>query len=195
MNAPTLQTLEQLVDGELSLEAYRATLAAVERNPAQWKTLAGLFLEAQALRVELAPSVTHSVTILPPREKPLAFSPRSLFAAAACLLLGLGLGTFLPQRPAPPIVDRDPPAPVVEPLVAAAAPLREVSVPVYSAGEVDPLTLWTSSTALPPGVVERAREHNQSVVREFQVVPVSLADGSRIAFPVERVKLVATPTY
>lgn len=193
MNAPSLQTLERLVDGELSPAEYRAAIAAIDAHPEQWQTLAGLFLESQALRLDLAPPVKAPV-VLNPLSSPPKVRVAPVFAAAACLLLGLALGAFLAPRSAPTLA-RDELSPPITEQVAAKPELPEVTVPLYSSGDVDPLALWQSSAALPPGLVEQARAQNVQLQREFQVVPVTLADGSQAAFPVERVKFVQAPTY
>ncbi len=71
---PDPETLDRLVDGELSDEEERALLARLDQIPDGWRRCAGAFLEArcwQRTAQSLASYKTGTAQVpLPPRESP-----------------------------------------------------------------------------------------------------------------------------
>ncbi len=123
-------TLQRLVDGELSPEAYRSVLRALEAEPQHWRRCALLFLEDQALGRDLG-IVRHESEVTPSRVGVAAAGPvgsgRGHFWAALVagfLLAFLGgyyVRSELQQFRAPPrvvpasLAGREAPAPRPEP--------------------------------------------------------------------------------
>lgn len=125
------QTLDQVVDGELDTPRRRRILGQLDRTSDGWRRLGLAFLQAQALREDLA-TMTRPPNQQLPSRSPRRRSRRRSWAApvamAAGLLIGLGLGAMLPgvwpaHRPGPAgivAVDTPPPAP---PAASAAGPV------------------------------------------------------------------------
>ena len=106
------ETLDRLVDGELSGDEYRTVLASLEEADG-WRRCAMAFLEVQALRGELG-ELRQNVDL--PKESKLAaagvqgissgssrpgktlrFDVASLFLIAASFVIAFGLGSALPS--------------------------------------------------------------------------------------------------
>jgi hypothetical protein len=96
--------LQRLVDGELTGDAYRRLLAALDDEPAGWRRCALAFLEAQALGQDL-PLVRRSLETVssnatpPPIQKspPANRTDISWLAIAASFLVAFSLGLLAPR--------------------------------------------------------------------------------------------------
>ena len=105
-NAPGVdqRVLDRLVDGELTGDQERAVLEQLERTPGGWRHCALAFLEARCWRQEvMAMREQMQTPPLPvaqsksPSSTPYPLSWRTVLAAAAVLLIAVGVGTYLPQ--------------------------------------------------------------------------------------------------
>ena len=94
---------DRLVDGEMSAEEYRSTLAGLDDEPGEWRRCAMAFLEAQALKQDLgdlreSAVCTHTQQAAPAKaslpKASLTFAKYwpMLLAMAASFLVAFGLG-------------------------------------------------------------------------------------------------------
>ena len=96
---------DRLVDGELSAQEYRALLASCDADPALWRRCALAFLDAQALRGEIA-GIRRAEAALPTAMPVLQIqrgSPRwlSLLLVAASFVIAFWGGLLVQQEFAP----------------------------------------------------------------------------------------------
>lgn len=105
------ETLDRLVDGELTSDEERELLAQLDQIPNGWRRCALAFLEArcwqQTTHALLARETASTQVALPNRRPPLRLgSPwMSLVALAAVFLVAFGVGTWLPRRDLAPSHD------------------------------------------------------------------------------------------
>src|SRR5437660_9434314 len=109
--------IERLVDGELSVEGYRALLASLDDEPDGWKRCALAFLEDQALAGEMGAIRRRldlreqQVPETPPQKQPRPLDSRvwrqmpMLLAMAASLLAAFALGVVAPRLFSPVMQD------------------------------------------------------------------------------------------
>ncbi len=211
--------LDRLVDGELSPDEYQALLSVLDDEPGGWRRCALAFLEAQALRGELA-AVRQSIAPARPvaapvrKSDPVATWQRPLAVAASMLVaftLGLGLPHLRkfgerPQVSAPPgdIPQRaerpdDPPGPQdSQPREIGSARLvlngpggqsQAGELPIYEYAGDPRAWLGQQQSALPPSLVSDLERRGHRVQRQQQYVPVDLEDGRRAVIPVEAIQI------
>lgn len=214
--------LDRLVDGELAETERRALLIRLEAEPGGWRRCALAFLEAQCWREVFGPIASTTdkpaavpgvpVVLLNKNAAQLAGSSRvprvlhiAVRAAAVFLAFGLGLlvggarrtdttGTEMVHRgPVKPDRNASPALPSAGGQEAASSsglPLREVS-------ESDKNWLAELPPAVPAYLQRQWEQRGYRVETRRQLVPGSLADGRRVAIPVDQVKLhyVGQPVY
>lgn len=96
---------DRLVDGELSAKEYRALLASLDEDPALWRRCALAFLDAQALRGEIA-GIRRAEAALP-TAMPVSLTQRgaprwlSLLLVAASFVIAFWGGLLVQQKLAP----------------------------------------------------------------------------------------------
>jgi hypothetical protein len=96
---------DRLVDGELSPDEYRRTLASLDEEPGGWRRCALAFLEAKALRAELGNiRFAADAQQAPTKERQAGPSRRwswhqlpALMAIAASFLIAFSLGIVAPR--------------------------------------------------------------------------------------------------
>jgi hypothetical protein len=112
------ETLDRLVDGELSPAEYRRVLQALEQQPGAWRKCAEAFLQAQAWQLDMqevraaaeVKPVVSPKTEVPPRASLTGEWLRMLLVAAASFLLAFfGARSYWqaqehPLRPAQPTI-------------------------------------------------------------------------------------------
>lgn len=204
--------LDRLVDGELQGEAYRDLLRRLDRSDEGWKQCALAFLEAQALRKELAGlGERPAAKAAPANDDPLRTEPAGLpswvwpLAMAACVC---GLLFWQAMTPAPPVPDApdrpgiaqtsepEPVKPegmleVTWPEGAGANPRRNVSVPIYAPEDY---------ARLPSDLSQRNREMDAIISRkgrplDHQIVIqyVAMPDGRVAMVPVDVLVFPGSP--
>jgi hypothetical protein len=173
MNAMIERDIDRLVDGELTESERRDLLLRLDLESQGWRRCALAFLEAQCLRaalVEPAPTPI-SRSIVNPSVRPIwkTSARRTALAASVALafLLGWNAHDAKPERAQ---------APPLEPLLEAPRMAKQPANPISPVAFVDP-------------VVERLQQRGFSAEKESRLVPVELADGRRVAMPVQVVRL------
>jgi hypothetical protein len=204
--------IERLVDGELTPSEFRAVVAALDDEPGGWRRCGLAFLEAQALRRELAdvaaavePSQQHRC----PRPAKAREQLPTLLAAAASCLIAFGLGIAAPRlfsprqqeselagnllKPSPLADENATPHQVLRPVgnlrLVMDGPAGESTdagqVPVYETGGDIEQYLGAESPALAPETIEWLRQQGYDVRHEQQFFPAPTDDGRQIIVPVD----------
>ena len=208
--------IDRLVVDELDADARRSLLLQLDAHPDGWRRCALAFLEDQAFRSALTPSVA---TALPDPAPTVAarYARRGFagvvvrYAAAATLLVGFAAGGFRagvasadrveqPQiaRSSGPVSSDAVEVPPAEPgqaigylsLVDPAdgeAPPRQV--PVLEATASNERWLAAQPASIPDYVKAQWERRGYQVEEHRRLVGLDLADGRRVAIPVDEVDL------
>jgi hypothetical protein len=95
---------DRLVDGELSADEYRTLLASLDDEPGGWRRCALAFLEAQAMRRELAGIASANPRHVEPAKRVAELASkqrkvdwRLVLGMAASFIAALALGIMLPE--------------------------------------------------------------------------------------------------
>ncbi|WP_422931096.1 hypothetical protein [Singulisphaera sp. PoT] len=208
---PDDRWIDRLVDGELSPAERAELLKTLDASPDGWRRCALAFLEAQAWRSAMQPSVASSSfdthpweetpeeiqTSRPPRILKLPTQAAALLrtvALAACLFLAFAMGRMGGERTPSASV------PVVMQEVHSSLtsnPSRGESAPkpaVLKTGvedvapdrvEVDPKWLATIPNPVPEHVLRQLQRRGYEVEQHEAVLTMPLGDGQRVHVPVD----------
>lgn len=201
--------LDRLVDGELPGADYQQLLLKLDANPRDWRRVGLAFLEAQALRGELAAAIAPPApAVVHPPRKIAPLSASWFVTTAAAVFLAFAAGWLFHQQPdqssknvvaaahdpTDQAANHSPQLTVRKPVTAASMHLKwdggEVEVPIYERDSVNLQDLWATSASKADEFVAAAEERGQQVVREWELIPVELQDGREAVVPVESIKPV-----
>jgi hypothetical protein len=209
---------DRLVDGELSPDEYRNLLASLDDEPGGWRRCALAFLEAQAMRRELAAVRSGDPKPPMPARKPrreqsevAKFDWRLPLGMAASFVAALTLGMILPDlwrtvdsspppstniaqhEPGGAVASPDLPRPIGNAQLVVDGPGGTATsagqVPIYDVpGGMDSYFSAAGST-VPVQWINELKRRGHQVEHGEQYVPVDLEDGRRAVIPVESLKI------
>lgn len=209
--------IDRLVDGELSPAQSRALLLRLDQEPAMWRRCALAFIEAQAMRSDLAElcseraSPAPSVLVVKPpvsgQGSVLVRRGLIALAMAASFAVALPLGRWLlPAGPKAPIALQRPIVEQVAPSPAAAAmasaspqdrPLGKVQfvtedgqfeVPYYDM-QAGARYLRDEPGEEAASIIEALEREGHHVERTPSVLPVQLDNGAQVYLPVDNYRI------
>lgn len=199
------QTIDRMVDGELSRDDEREMLLHCEANNG-WRELALAFVESRAFQQEmeslrsLAPETSEQETIVR-QATPVGQESWNIWSLAAAVLLSLGLGYGLGlgwQGTTPTGMDYAASAPdrQAEELGAPDSmqfmvnhprtrELQQVEIPLLKATDLGPDWQQRLQANSWDGVVDDMRRQGLNLRQERTLTPVRLSNGQRVVVPVD----------
>jgi anti-sigma factor RsiW len=174
--------LQMLVDGALSHDHRSELLRGLDDEPGAWRQIAIGFLEKQLLDETLSPAGNPKMTPTEIREPVVEYhttrsgpSRWGWLALAACLAIGIGLGSLIPRDAQPPAVAQN----------------TDVRQPKAKTQTDDSLRLEDAlARSIQPVSLDAHRQFLRAgyVVNESQkVADVTLPTGDLIQMPVRQV--------
>ena len=209
------ESIDRLVDGEVSAMEQRALLARLDEEHDGWRRLALAFVESQSWQQELGglleekeesesvrESAVSKANVARSRHRRTTWLSQAA-AIAVAVLLGFVLRGTWPTPSSPAVTTRtnqsgtepavDKLEPVMLPVVvgdpANTDSLAQIEIPLLDASQLGP-EWWQKQPSTIPEPVKRAFERLGHEVRESrQFYPVQLEDGREAIVPVDEIQV------
>jgi hypothetical protein len=207
---PSDADLDRLVDGELSAAERRVLVRRLDASSDGWKRCALAFMEAQAWREALHEARPVVVTTASVPTKSWRTSAQWL-TVAAVVLLAFGGGRLSQQGDARPMQLVQHPAPGDVHFAATETGVRtlgqvvwpsqgkiavrgvpSMQITIYEGAGIDDRWVAALPAVVPDLVAKQLERQGCKVREERRLVPLSLADGRRLALRVDQVHFTLT---